>query len=55
MTLFEKDKIINNFRTMNEVWQSSTMTKASNPHIYPRKAEINLPLDFTYLGTDVNT
>ena len=50
LTLFDEDKIVENFRSFNSVWPTSELSKSSNPHVYAKGKSIKLPEEFEYLG-----
>ncbi|MGB0861691.1 MAG: serine hydrolase domain-containing protein [Saprospiraceae bacterium] len=55
MHLFDDDKIVENFRTFNEVTPISELTASKTPLPYSKKSNINLPDSFKFMGTDYNT
>lgn len=55
MHLFDEDKIVANFRTFDLVYPASNMDPSSNPFIYPKGANIELPKSFDFNNKELNT
>lgn len=53
--LFDADRIVENFRTFNEVFPSSTLSASKMPLAYQETSPITLPNQFTYNGMEINT
>jgi CubicO group peptidase (beta-lactamase class C family) len=53
--LFDEDKIVENFRSFNTIWPVRELKASSQPHIYPRKAEIALPDSFAFRNISYDT
>ncbi len=53
--LFDEDRIVENFRSFNQVWPVSEMTASKNPAIYPKGQAISLPKNFHFMGKDLDT
>ena len=55
LTLFDKEKIVENFRTFDKVWPVSRLSASPKPFVYPEGKPIKLPDDFNYDGKKFNT
>ena len=52
--LFDEDKIVENFRTFNEIWEVSEL-EATNPSPYAEKSTIALPDSFSFRNDSYDT
>jgi CubicO group peptidase (beta-lactamase class C family) len=48
MHLFDEDKIVSNFYTLDSIWPVHTMTGSENAFLYPKKPNITLPESFSF-------
>ncbi len=55
LTLFDKEKIVENFRTFDQVWPVSRLLPSPEPFVYPKGQPISLPDNFDYAGRKFNT
>ncbi|MEZ4884826.1 MAG: serine hydrolase [Chitinophagales bacterium] len=53
--LFDEDKIVENFRSFDDIWTVSRMKPSSNPHTYPKGSVMTLPDNFTFEGKTLDT
>jgi len=53
--LFDEANIIENFRSFDKAFPSSTLTASPNPFIYPKGEKISLPTTFDFEGQSINT
>lgn len=53
--MMEMDQIQSTFIEMNEHFPTSTVSKSPEPYIFPRKASISLPENFSSKGEDYHT
>lgn len=53
--LFDEDRIVENFRSFNEVWPSSTMTASPTPYKYSQGEKTKLPDNFEFEGKSFAT
>ncbi len=52
--LFDEDKIVENFRTLGEVYPKSELKPSPHPTIYSQGTRIDLPATFLYEGKSYN-
>ena len=52
--LFDEDKIVENFRSFNEIWAINEL-KATKPISYAKKSAVALPDSFTFRNEDYDT
>lgn len=55
INLFEKDRIVENFRTFEEHFPTSDLKAAAAPDIYPDGKAYTLPTTFEYEGEELNS
>ncbi len=53
--LFDKELIVDNFRGMNELVETTIVQKGDKPHTFARGEDMVLPETFSYGGKDHNT
>ena len=53
--LFDEDKIVENFRSFNEIWAVRELKAPEKSIPYARKSVISLPDSFTFQNEDYNT
>ena len=53
--LFDQDRIVENFRTADQLGAISILTASSEPRPYAKGAEITLPEDFLFAGEKLNS
>jgi CubicO group peptidase (beta-lactamase class C family) len=52
--LFDQDRIVENFRSANQLWSSRTMTAAAQPRPYQQGSELELPETFSFADQNLN-
>ena len=55
LTLFDEDKIIENFRSVAEFWPTRSLTQAKVPYIYTYGDSLNVPSSFAYNDQKLGT
>ena len=55
LTLFDEDKIIENFRSVAEFWPTRSLTQAKVPYIYAYGDPLNVPSSFAYNDQKLGT
>ncbi len=55
MHLFDKDRIVTNFRSFDSVWPVSVLEASSSKFIYSKDSTITLPINFEFKGSEYNT
>ncbi|MFK7905945.1 MAG: serine hydrolase domain-containing protein [Chitinophagales bacterium] len=53
--LFDEDKIVENFRSVDETWPVGRMKASTQPHTYPKGTAMTLPQSFTFKDTTFNS
>lgn len=53
--LFDEDKIVENFRSVDEIWPVRRMKPSTKPHIYPKGSTVTLPQNFDFRGKEYDT
>ena len=48
LTLFDEDKIVENFRSVAEFWPTRSLTQAKVPYVYNYGEPLNVPSSFAY-------
>lgn len=55
LTLFDEDKIVENFRSVAEFWPTRSLTQAKVPYIYTYGDSLNVPSSFAYNDQKLGT
>ena len=55
LTLFDEDKIIENFRSVAEFWPTRSLTQAKVPYVYTYGDSLNVPSSFAYNDQTLRT
>ena len=55
LTLFDEDKIIENFRSVAEFWPTRSLTQAKVPYVYNYGDPLNVPSSFAYNDQKLGT
>ena len=55
LTLFDEDKIIENFRSVAEFWPTRSLTQAKVPYVYTYGDPLNVPSSFVYNDQTLRT
>ena len=55
LTLFDEDKIIENFRSVAEFWPTRSLTQAKVPYVYNYGEPLNVPSSFAYNDQKLGT
>ena len=55
LTLFDEDKIIENFRDVAEFWPTRSLTQAKVPYVYTYGDSLNVPSSFAYNDQTLRT
>ena len=53
--LFDEDQIVENFRSVKEIWPTRQLNKAAKPYRYAQGQRLSLPLTFSSDGTIFDT
>ena len=53
--LFDEDQIVENFRSVKEIWPTRQLNKAAKPYRYAQGERLSLPLTFSSDGTIFDT
>lgn len=53
--LFDEDQIVENFRSVREIWPTRQLNKAVKPYRYAQGKRLSLPLTFSSDGTSFDT
>lgn len=55
LTLFDEDKIVENFRSVAEFWPTRSLTQAKVPYVYNYGDPLNVPSSFAYNDQKLGT
>ena len=55
LTLFDEDKIVENFRSVAEFWPTRSLTQAKVPYVYNYGEPLNVPSSFAYNDQKLGT
>ena len=55
LTLFDEDKIVENFRSVAEFWPTRSLTQAKVPYVYTYGDPLNVPSSFAYNDQKLGT
>ena len=55
LTLFDEDKIVENFRSVAEFWPTRSLTRAKVPYVYNYGDPLNVPSSFAYNDQKLGT
>ena len=55
LTLFDEDKIVENFRSVAEFWPTRSLTQAKVPYVYNYGDPLNVPSSFAYNDQKLST